>query len=339
MPIRRSRLAAPVLAAALLACGALASAADKAYFVRDGALVVFDAAAAAAGSTAPAAKVQPAQPISEFFGTDADGNAIVAIGHADIHDGYDIAGGVDIVALDDTGAVARTVATNALRAYPSPSGAAIAVVGIDFRVSIVRGSENTPLAFARPSTLVAWSPDEASVCLTAYPEDWTPLRANSPSGPDEFLRLQNSDLFLVALADGTTRQLTDAPGYDYSAVFAPGGASLFFISSRAGRGAFFSLDLATGAVAQLTNLEPGTYTVPVGRSDTFALDAASGRIAYEAQETHTTSSIRTLALDGTAPATLGIGNAPQLLSAGRIAYIAADGTVEVAAIAGKESLQ
>ncbi|MDK2970934.1 MAG: TolB protein [Candidatus Sumerlaeota bacterium] len=272
-------------------------------------------------------------PIHELHGMMAGGRPLVTLGAPEISHGYELEQGSTLAILTSGGAIDEYVATDALRGYPSPSGKTIAVLKSDFSVTLWREGTETPLAFDKPVTLVAWSPDESKLCLTAYPEDWTPWKANNPESEEEFLRLIDSNLWLADLESGGVRQLTDAPGYDYSGVFTPDGRSLFFISSRAGRGAFFLMDLETSGLRQLTNLEPGSYDVPVGRSDTFVWLDKGSRLAYEAQEIGEKAVIRTFDVTSGAAQRLAPGTQPRVLDSGRLAYL--DKSLNVV-VTGKE---
>lgn len=324
--VRHPRLAgvtrALLIAAFVLATG-LAAAAPL-YFLRDGGLIARDDS-----TDKTARELWSERPITEFHGVAESGAPVVSLGGLGIEDGYVIRQGVDIAILNADGSTETVVARNAVRAYPSPSGKRIAILPAEpiGDVAIWENGEARTVPFANRVTLVAWAPDERKVCVTAYPPDWTPYKANNPESEKEFFRLLNSDLYIIDLESGATEQLTDAPGYDYSAVFAPDGRSILFISSRAGRGAFYSIDLASREVRQLTNLEPGSYDVPVGRSDTFVWLADSNTILYEAQEAHKVWSVRTLKPDGSGARNLGLGSQVRATEAGA-AFLAADGTVK-----------
>lgn len=312
---------------ALLAGWAALAGAQPAWFVQDGALVRFDGQEAVK-LAAPAPEVR----VREFLGVVADGAPVVkldvAAGHrhdADCGHEHDPAL-ADIVELDEAGRIRRVVAENAFRAFPSPDGTRVAVVDADYSVHVLDGERRRSLALAERTVLVAWSPDARRLCLTVYPPDWRFNAASTADGPDDFLRLINNDLVLYDLETDRAERLTDAPGYDYGGLFSPDGASIFFISSRAGRGAFHRIDLATRRIEQLTNLEPGSYDVPVGRSQTLVWLPALDAVAYEAQETPELSSIRVVGSDGGRARKLGLGTQPRVLEGGRaLAYLDADG--------------
>ncbi|MEO8376719.1 MAG: hypothetical protein ABI579_03545, partial [Candidatus Sumerlaeota bacterium] len=300
-----------LLATLLFATPAVIHAADTAWFIRDGALLRH---AVGPDKTTADKIVRSAKAITAFHGTMRDGSPIVSLGNPSIEDGYVVKSGVDIVALNEDGSTRSTLATNALRAYPSPSGDKIAILPVDpiGDVTIWEHDAQRTIPFANRVTLVSWSPDEKNLCVTAYPADWTPYKTNNPENTQDFLRLLNSDLYLIAVATGESRQLTNAPGYDYNGIFSPAGDSIMFISSRGGRGAFYELNLADNAIRQLTNTIPGSYDVPIGRSDTIVW-MSSGAILYEAQESHGTSTIREINADGSGAKNLGIGKQPRLI--------------------------
>lgn len=320
LPEWRWRLGVLTALALTLAAGL---GAQPAWFVHEGALVRFDGE--------QARRLAPPVQMAEVLGTVEGGAPVVklgaAAGHHHDHDcGHDPAL-ADIAVLDESGAVQRLLAENAFRAFPSPSGTRIALIDADYTVHILEGETRRTLDIEERTVLVAWAPDESRLCLTVYPADWRFNAASTADGPDDFLRLINNDLMLYELEHDHAVRLTDHPGYDYGGLFSPDGDSIFFISSRAGRGAFHRVDLATRTIEQLTNLEPGSYDVPVARSQTMVWLANANAIAYEAQETPELSSIRTIGADGRGPRTLGLGSQPRAIDGGRaVAFLETDGT-------------
>ena len=312
--------------AAIINSAAVVHAGSAAYFLRDGELL---RVGGGASERAPRT-IHCSEPISEFHGVTDEGLPVVSLGAPTIESGYVTTHGVAIAVLDEQGGRKTLLADNAVRAWPSPSGRRIAMLipNPAGDVSIWEKGETRLVPFtAGRVTLVAWAPDERSICVTAYPPDWSPFATNNPKSEDEFFRLSNSDLHLIDLETGASRQLTNAPGYDYGGVFSPDGGSIAFISNRNGRGAFHVVSLATGETQQITNKINGSYTVPVGRSDTFSWDAASGTIVYEAQESYTTSSIRAVKPDGSGARMLGTGTQPRVVDGG-VAFLGQDGAVK-----------
>ncbi len=302
-----------------LAAVASPARAEPVFFLHDGALIQHHAAEKSTEKLAPPA---PGAVIGEFLGVVEGNHPVVKLMPADWdphhHDGgheRDPAIG-DIAVLGRDGQVDRVLAEGAVRAYPSPSGRKIALIDADYSVHIVEGDSSRLLDIPERTVLVAWSPDERLLCLTVYPPDWTFDAASRAEGPDDFLRLINNDLFLYDLEADTGERLTHYTGYDYAGTFSPDGSEILFISSRSGRGAFYTLALETREIRQITNLAPGSYDVPVGRSQSIVWLPHDNSIAYEAQETPELSSIRTVGVDGTNPRNLGIGEQPRPANGG-----------------------
>lgn len=324
-------LAAAALAAAFLAAPSAGARAQTAYWAVDGVLVRHDSASATRKAAVPMA--QPAPRVHEFLGTFDDGRLLVSLGTPETEPGGDVVRGVDIAVMSPDGTVERVIRRDALRAYPAPVGRKAAIIGRDHSLAVWGEDGEQPVDAGGRVVLAAWSPDATRLCVTAYPPDWSPSRVTNASGPDEFLRLNNNDLVLCDLPTSTVERLTDTPGYDYSAVFSPDGRRVFFISGRDGRGAFFILDLATRETRKITNTEPGSYDVPVGRSDTFTWTAATDTLVYEAQETDHRSSVRVVRADGTAARMVARGTRPRTDAAGlNLLYLDPAGAVAAAPV-------
>ncbi|GAB4311962.1 MAG: hypothetical protein Kow0059_02180 [Candidatus Sumerlaeia bacterium] len=303
--------------------------AQPAWFVLDGRLIRLDSPAPGEGPlTTSRIEVRTSQPVYEYLGVLNSGDLLVSLGTPTRLDSMISDRGVDIAVVTPDGELKEIVWPNAVRAYAAPAGNRIAIITLDYRLIIKEGATvRTPPLDARV-TLAAWSPDGSQLCVTGYPPDWTPHLAHNPPNTDEFLRLMNSDLWLVNVADdGAVRRLTDSPGFDYSGVFYPDGRRILFISSRDGRGAFFRLSIETGETVKLTNHTPGSYDVPVGRSDSFLWAAQTGEWIYSAQEADTgADSIRALSSDGARCRLLGLGRQPRLTGQGAaVAFIAGNG--------------
>lgn len=94
----------------------------------------------------------------------------------------------------------------------------------------------------------------------------------------------NAELY-IATRDGTTRRVAASAGYDGDPAWSPDGSRLAFTSSRAnGALDIFVLELATGALRQLTQADPAAGTPGSGnaaRSPTWSPDGT--QIAYSVQ--------------------------------------------------------
>ena len=294
------------------------------WFVRDGRLL---RAAQESGQRDRAIAVETvlvAERVHEFLGDLPGNRLLVSLGEPVLLGSLIHERGVDIAVLDPDGTILSVVARNAVRAYPSPDGAKIAVIDIDYSLRIHEGAKRRPVPIPGRTVLAAWSPDATKLCASAYPAAWSPHRLANPDSPEEMLRLLNSDLYLFDVATGGVEKLTDHPAPDYGAVFSPDGSQLLFISTRCGHHAFHRLDFDTRKIAQLTNLDG--YDIPIARSDTIAWIEAGGRIVYESQEDMTTNGIRSLRADGTEPRLLGTGRQPRLTPGGdRVVFLDEDG--------------
>lgn len=300
------------------------AAAQPAFWADKGVLLRHDPDAKT--TRAPAATLD--QPVYDFLGTLQEGRIVVSLGQMELEPGGDVRRGVDIAILSPAGSLESVVCENALRAYPSPQGDRMVILERDYSMTLWSAEGIKPLPLAERVVLAAWAPDGSKLCLTAYPPDWLPSRVTNAPNPDEFLRLNNNDLFLYDPVTATGERLTDAPGYDYSGIFSPDGGAIFFLSGRSGRGAFYRLDLATRAIQPLTNLAPGSYDVPVGRSDTFSWIPEANTIVYEAQEPTMLSSVRAIRADGSAPRLLGEGKRPRVRDGGKsVLFLSPQSTV------------
>ena len=302
------------------------------YFVTGGSLSEFRPEQAAQQKADSFQAVPTELPVHEFLGLTSDGKPLVSLGTPFLLDGMISDSGVQIALLSPSGGVEKVIHENAVRAYPAPVGDAIALIHLDYTISLYRGDGSIePVPVPGRTVLAAWSPDGGRLCLTAYPPDWSPHRMHNPDGPDDFLRLINNDLYLYDPGSGKITQLTHEPGYDYSGVFSPDGQRILFISDRSGRGAFYVYDLTRGETTQLTNRAPGSYEVPIGRSDTIRWLARNDTIVYEAQEGSDVHAIRSLRGDGSSPRRLAYGRQPRVFDGGRkVAFLSPEGRVQTA---------
>ena len=297
-----------------------------ACFVRDGRLLRATDDLVRRDRAIPVETVPAGETVHEFLGVLPGNRLLVSIGEPTLLGSLIHERGVDIVVIEAGGAIESVVARNAVRAYPSPDGSKIVAIGIDYSLFVDENGSWRPVPIPGRAVLAAWSPDGEKLCVTAYPEDWSPHRLTNPDSPEEFLRLLNSDLYLVDVAAGSVERLTDHSASDYGAVFSPDGWQLMFISTRCGHHAFHLMDLATRDVRQLTNRD--RYEVPIARSDTITWIEAGDRIVYESQEDMTTNGIRALRADGTEPRLLGAGRQPRVTAdGGCVLYLGDDGLV------------
>jgi eukaryotic-like serine/threonine-protein kinase len=157
----------------------------------------------------------------------------------------------------------------------SPDGSALAFTVSKLNADVWR----LPLdpATARPT-----GPAEPLIVTTredsrgAWSPDGTRVAFNSDRGGD-------MNLWLLTLADGSTRQLTHGPGGDYQAEWSPDGKRLAFFSARAGNGDVWTVDLTSGELAQLTDdpaIDINPFYSPDGNWIVFQSDRGGRREAW-----------------------------------------------------------
>jgi Tol biopolymer transport system component len=117
------------------------------------------------------------------------------------------------------------------------------------------------IATTREDSRGAWSPDGARIAFNS-----------DRAGP--------MNIWLYALADGATRQITQGAGGDYQPNWSPDGTRLAFFSSRAGNVDIWTVALASGALSQLTHgasIDVNPFFSPDGRHIAYQSDE-SGRL-------------------------------------------------------------
>jgi len=62
----------------------------------------------------------------------------------------------------------------------------------------------------------------------------------------------NSEIFVRALADGTTKRLTNDPGFDGEPTWSPDGSKLAFTSTRSGQYQIYTMTASGGSVTRIT---------------------------------------------------------------------------------------
>ncbi len=122
----------------------------------------------------------------------------------------------------------------------SPDGSELAYHGCDERGDncavwlMLAGGFNPRRLTSHPSdTAPAWSPDGRQIAFVSA-------------------RSGNWELYVVDLATGQERRLTDHPAADVAPVWSPSGKQLAFLSNRDGRWAIHLLDIRSGSVQMLT---------------------------------------------------------------------------------------
>jgi len=314
------------------------------YYVRDGALLVVESGeveesgAREPAAAAPAARrVEGAPRIYQLCGVAPDGRAIVTTGKPQIDDGYVVRRGVDLALLAADGQTSEILLENIWRAYASPSGTAVAVVNLDYTLSLWRAGVARDLPVPGRVAMAVWAPAEDRLLLTVYPGDWSPDRANNAPNNEEFLRLINCDLWLYDLAADRAERLTDHPDYDYGGVFSPGGREVVFISGRrAERMGHYLLNLDTREIRPLAADEASEP--PIGRSQTYRWAGGPDWIVYEADGADHAPEARAFRASGGGAVRLGAGSQPRPLRAPEgaaapvIEYLGPEGRVHTATL-------
>jgi hypothetical protein len=315
-------------------------AADSAHFVVDGRLVVFDGAAAAPvalrgapGSATPTGKIERA------WGALPDGRMIVSLpreahdGETDCDHDEPLRGRFLLVRPD--GAVDAVLPEKVLRAFPSPVGGAVALITQDRQLVVWSDRATTPVAAPGRVSAVGWSPDGRRLALTVYPPDWSQHHVNQARTTAEFLRLQNADIYLADAASGAVlSRLTDDPGTEYGAFFAPDGVTLYYVwlHLTEDEGGLMRLTLdadggttATAPPTKLTVAGNDAGETPLGRVGSYCWMADLGHLAFEAGRPDGSGEIWTMAADGSMARMVAPGRFPQVTRGGRLAYQKPDG--------------
>jgi dipeptidyl aminopeptidase/acylaminoacyl peptidase len=199
---------------------------------------------------------------------------------------------------------ATLLAQRASASDPAPSGASAAP--FDFSIkNIMRGPE---LYGTAPSN-VQWSADSRWIYFTwvepgsnwrtapemyrvraipgAKPERLTPAQSDSagpyitgsatPKSHERGAEDYGGDIYMVDYGTGTTRRLTQTVARESNPILSTDGKRMYFVRD----GNAFSIDIASGLTAQLTDLRPGTRPA----ADTTARKSAQhSRLAQQQRE-------------------------------------------------------
>lgn len=231
------------------------------------------------------------------------------------------------------------ITSDVLRAFLSSGRDAIAAVTPERRLFLWNASPSAGGSLKEVQidgrvSHASWSPDGRRVAATVYPPDFSPEAVARARNNDEFLRLQNSDIYLIDAATGLVlSRLTSDPGTDTTPFFSPDGSQLYYhwLHERENRSGLMRLTLdrdngtsASVPAEQLTQGGAEAGQVPLGRVGTY-LFADSGRtLLFEAGVSGEPGAgeIWAMSPDGTTPRPLLRGRKPQLLSDGSVAVLA-----------------
>jgi hypothetical protein len=334
------------LAFLILGCCTFARA-GTAYFAQAGVLLAFDGSLSRTVS-APIAEVPAAQPktISKYWGALADGALVISLGEAKVDESHygGPEGGTDLALLRADGTLESVIARDALRAYPAPVGRAIAVITADRHLAIYRDGRLHDVAVNGRVSNLAWSPDARRLVASMYPPDWSPDAVNNARTTEDFLRLQNSDLWLLdAEKPAPIRKLTNDPGTEYGAFFSTDGRDLYYIwlHVREDQGGLMKLTLdlddATSASAspvQLTHAGNDAGEVPLGRVGTYLRADGGRQLVFEAGVPDGSGEIWAMSSDGSSAQHLASGRHPQSIGEGRFGYVDSVGKPQVLQVTG-----
>ena len=126
------------------------------------------------------------------------------------------------------------------------------------------GPAEPVIATTREESRGAWSPDGRRIVFNSD-------------------RRGEMNLWLHALDEGVTQQLTSGPGGDYQARWSPDGRKLTFFSSRSGNIDIWTVDVETGQLQQLTSspaLDVNPFYSPDGTMIAFESDRSGRKEAW-----------------------------------------------------------
>lgn len=231
-----------------------------------------------------------------------------------------------LAVLDEQGRVESLIANDAVRAFPSPDGLALAYVTADRRCVIRCGDTTTTLSIEGRVSHVAWSPDCTKLAVVVYPEDWSPAAVNNARTTDEFFRLQTSRILLFdAISLAPLATVVENDGTNYNPFFSPDSTELFYIhlDLMDDRGGVRQLALAdVGTTTGKLVIPTGERAVPLGRVGTYLWHGS--RLIFEAGTPEGGGVLWTVTADGKEARSVASGRYAQKLTDGRIVYLRPD---------------
>lgn len=335
----RAACAAAVLAFMLPAA---APAEPAAHFISFGSLVAYD------GTQSRALARQAAGPASgrqllfhNLWGTLPDGRvlATVCAPHAEdmeLQSCTHAPWGGEVVLLRGDGTLDRKITDSALRVFPAPDGETVALISEDRDLSLYRNGTLTPVAAPGKVSNVGWSPDSQRLVIAVLPADWSVQAVNNALTTADFLRLKNSNLYVIDPATGRiVGQLTEGDATNYGPFFSPDGRELYYISLPVhddSQGGLMRMTLdpaagirAAGPPQRLTSPGHRAGQVPLGRVGTYVWADDGETLFFEAGVMDGSGEIWVHHLPSGNARKLANGRWPQKLPSGRLAYLQTSG--------------
>jgi WD40-like Beta Propeller Repeat len=266
--------------------------------------------------------------VTEIFGTLADGRLVVGLGEEDAGENVTPARTLAIIDGDQTAIIAERV----LRAYPAPVGEAIALITPERDSLLFDGTAVIDLGIDRRASQLAWFPDGRSLAVTCFDPDWSPRRQSNADSIEDFLRLNNSDIWRLDLDSMDLFPLIVHPEADWCPVISSDGTQMIFASTRLNsRADLHRLDLATGEIAPLSPSE--RIPVPLVNQVIWQGD----QLVYATTRDNEFREIRTVRANGMGSSLIGEGSHPQLIAGGAaVAYLSVTGEIATAQLGGGE---
>lgn len=284
--------------------------------------------------------------VADYWGALSNGSLVVSLQGEQAHklaeqqdhhcSDHDTGSAAWLVRAD--GSLDTLLCDNVLRAYPGPGGAGVALISPERDLSIWKEGEQTTVTAPGKVSNVGWSPDGRYLVASVYPPDWSQGAVSSARTTEDFLRLQNADLYLFDTEKMKfVAQLSSDAGTEYGAFFSPDGASIYYnwLHATEDEAGLMRLDLdeddpttATAAAVKLTRAGNDAGEIPLGRVGTHLWDTGAKQLVFESGLPDGSGEIWVMQADGMQPRKLGAGRKPQRGGNGSVIYMATDGGIK-----------